>query len=175
MRVQLWDDWFTERTNYKLPALIKINIRVHTTYNASIRYIFLAPINVYVNNKQAIIGSVCGKTAAQILALSSTDMTSAEKCAQGSLIPPSAIAPMETEVGALDAVTFRFPEIKDTGSSLNGDATGLTNCGPRIYTLLNGGTFLTMSGRDLTLQTNNPLDVRSQYPVKVKVTLAQYP
>ena len=58
---------------------------------------------------------------------------------------------METEVGALDAVTFRFPEIEDTGSSLNGDATGLTSCGPRTYTLLNGGTFLTMSGRDLIL------------------------
>ena len=54
-------------------------------------------------------------------------------CGAGSLIPPSAIAPMETEIGATHAVTFIFLEIKDTGSSLNGDETGLTNCGPRIY------------------------------------------
>ena len=82
--------------------------------------------------------------------------TPSENCSAGSLISPPAVARKQTKVGAPDAVIFTFPEVRDTGSSTNGDATGLTSCGPRTYTLLNGGTFLTMSGRDLTLQTNNP-------------------
>lgn len=77
--------------------------------------------------------------------------TPAENCAAGSLISPPAVPRMQTKVGAPDAVIFTFPEVQDTGSSTNGDATGVISCGPRTYTLLNGGSFLTISGRKLTL------------------------
>ena len=84
--------------------------------------------------------------------------TDADRCEAGDLIKPDAIDELETTVLADDAVVFTFPEVQDSGSISNGDSTGLSSCGARTYALINGGSFMTLKGRELSLQTSNPAD-----------------
>ena len=71
----------------------------------------------------------------------------------GSLIEPPTLPIQNTQVEAIDPVTFTFPEVQDSGSIINGDESGLESCGPRTYELYNGGSFLSQQddSRELVL------------------------
>ena len=66
--------------------------------------------------------------------------------------------------------------MQDQASLNNGDATGATDCGERVYELVGGGIFLTIdsSKRELILQTDSDTDAGYHYP-SMRVSLRDYP
>ena len=62
--------------------------------------------------------------------------------------------------------------MQDQVSLDKGDLTGTVFCGARTYTLEDGGTFLSQSGRNLILQTDNDCDV-GIHTAKMKITLEE--
>ena len=134
------------------------------------RYKYVGTIFVYFNSRYDEIGSACDIDFDDYDA-----RTPANICSTGSLTHPTEdIETLTTRVGEAEPVIYTLPAVQDTGSIENGDATGLTSCGDRVYSLEGNESFLTINDRELTLQTTDNQD-EGYHIVEVTVSLANYP
>ena len=60
-----------------------------------------------------------------------------------------------------DAATQTFEEVKDFESKRRGDESGITFCGPRIYTIVGTPSYIEIDSdnRQITLSTDSGSDV----------------
>ena len=79
---------------------------------------------------------------------------------------------METSVlGEIDqASTQSFDEVQDSESKISGDNSGLSFCGPRVYSIVNSPSYIQLDEetRVITLSTENEEDI-GQFEVEFLV------
>ena len=99
-----------------------------------------------------------------------------DACSSTQLLNPATLGTLTARVGDPTPVIYTFPDVQDQVSLDNGDITGATYCGSRIYTLLNtgGASFLTLSGQEISIQTNSDSD-EGEWTAEMKITLANSP
>ena len=151
IKLQAWD-YYYDTVFAEQPQEVWVSVKVIPSWNPSSRYSWPGSFRVVWNDRYDEIGTACD------LDLTSYVASEEDVCVDGSLIDPGVNELLETQVGAAEAVTFTMPDVTDSGSIANDDATGLTSCGSRTYTLLNGDSFATISGREISVQTTSALD-----------------
>ena len=69
-----------------------------------------------------------------------------------------------------------FDQVQDSESKASGDNSGLTFCGPRIYSIIGSPPYIQFDSetREITLKTQDSIDI-GQFELELQVQLQDFP